>query len=68
MAPDKLEELLRYLEDSDDIGERVGMKNAYCRLKLCYPDSFAFAMDACSGGGTSIEIILPVQEENLAED
>lgn len=67
MAPDKLEELIRYLEDSDDIGERVGMKNAYCRLKLCYPAGFAFTMNARSGEGTSIEIILPLQEEGSSE-
>lgn len=63
MPPDKLEELLRYLEDCDDIGERVGMKNAYCRLKLCYQECFAFSMNARYGEGTSIEISLPLLEE-----
>lgn len=67
MAPDKLEELLRYLEDNDDIGEHVGMKNAYCRLKLCYPEGFAFTMNSCSSGGTSIVIILPLQDRSPSE-
>ncbi|AET60994.1 sensor with HAMP domain [Paenibacillus terrae HPL-003] len=63
MPPDKLDELLRYLEENEDIGERVGMKNAYYRLKLCYQECFAFSMDAHNGQGTNIEISLPLLEE-----
>lgn len=63
MDSDKLEELHRYLQDGDDIGEHVGMKNAYCRLKLCYREGFAFSMNARYREGTSIEISLPVMEE-----
>ncbi|MCE3202372.1 sensor histidine kinase [Paenibacillus sonchi] len=62
MSPEKLEELKEYLEENDDIGERVGMKNAYYRLKLCFQDRFMFAMDAREGTGTYIEISLPLME------
>ncbi|WP_039833210.1 sensor histidine kinase [Paenibacillus sonchi] len=62
MSPEKLEELKGYLEENDDIGERVGMKNAYYRLKLCFQDRFKFAMDAREGTGTHIEISLPLME------
>ncbi|CQR57378.1 sensor histidine kinase [Paenibacillus riograndensis] len=62
MSPEKLEELKGYLEENDDIGERVGMKNAYYRLKLCFQDRFMFAMDAREGTGTYIEISLPLLE------
>lgn len=62
MSPEKLEELKGYLEENDDIGERVGMKNAYYRLKLCFQDCFMFAMDAREGTGTCIEISLPLME------
>ncbi|MNO12472.1 Sensor histidine kinase YpdA [compost metagenome] len=65
MSPDKLEELQRYLEESEDIGERVGMKNAYYRLKLCFQDRFVFAMDARERTGTHIEISLPLMEGRL---
>ncbi|WP_238649505.1 sensor histidine kinase [Paenibacillus piscarius] len=59
---DKREELLRYLEEDEDIGERVGMKNAYCRLKLCYSTGFAFAVNSRCGEGTVIEIGLPLPD------
>lgn len=64
MSPEKLEALKRYLEENDEIGERVGMKNAYYRLKLCYRECFAFSLDARYGEGTSIEISLPLLEED----
>lgn len=63
MSPEKLEALRLYLEENDDIGERVGMKNAYYRLKLCFQDRFMFVMDAREGEGTHIEISLPLMEE-----
>ncbi|MNI38090.1 Sensor histidine kinase YpdA [compost metagenome] len=62
MSPEELEELKVYLEENDDIGERVGMKNAYYRLKLCFQDRFMFAIDARERKGTMIEISLPLME------
>ncbi|MNN95681.1 putative sensor-like histidine kinase [compost metagenome] len=62
MSPDKLEEIRRYLNRDDAIGERVGMKNAYYRLKLIYQDRFSFDIQSKEGEGTSIEIGLPLTE------
>ena len=62
MSPDKLEEIRRYLNRDDVIGERVGMKNAYYRLKLIYRDRFSFDIQSKEGEGTSIEIGLPLTE------
>ncbi|KQO16655.1 sensor histidine kinase [Paenibacillus sp. Leaf72] len=61
MSQAKLDELFQYLEENDDIGERVGMKNAYYRLKLCYQNRFDFAIRAGEGTGTRIEITLPLE-------
>lgn len=59
MSTAKLEELLRYLNQDTEIGEHVGMKNAYNRLKLCYKDSFSFVIKTCEGKGTHIQIKIP---------
>ncbi|WP_338553216.1 sensor histidine kinase [Paenibacillus sp. KS-LC4] len=65
MSQAKLDELFHYLEENDDIGERVGMKNAYHRLKLCYQNRFDFSIHASEGKGTHIEIVLPLETEEL---
>ncbi|RRJ65613.1 sensor histidine kinase [Paenibacillus oralis] len=62
MSPAKLQELREYLEQEAGMGERIGMKNAYSRLKLCYQDRFAFAIHTWEGQGTHIEIALPIDE------
>lgn len=63
MSAERLEEIRRYLNQDDVIGERVGMKNAYYRLKLIYRDRFSFAIRSKEGDGTSIEIGLPLLDE-----
>ncbi|MNI72111.1 Sensor histidine kinase YpdA [compost metagenome] len=65
MSPDKLIEIQSYLKESEDMGEQVGMKNAYYRLKLCFQDRFKFAIQTGEGEGTTIEISLPLIELNL---
>ncbi|MFC0214463.1 sensor histidine kinase [Paenibacillus chartarius] len=60
MAPDKLAEIMAYLQADDEIGDHVGMKNAYYRLKLCYKDAFDFHILSEEGKGTSIELRLPL--------
>lgn len=65
MSPAKLEELRAYLEQDTGIGERVGMKNAYSRLKLCYQDRFDFTIHTWEGQGTHIEIALPLGEVQI---
>lgn len=63
IPPERLESIVRYLQGGDEMGEHVGMKNAYYRLKLCYKDSFDFAIRSEEGKGTAIEILLPPKPE-----
>ncbi|MGQ8872329.1 cache domain-containing sensor histidine kinase [Paenibacillus sp. TSA_86.1] len=63
MSAARLEELLGYLEQNMDIGEHVGMKNAYSRLKLSYGDRFSFSIQSEENKGTNIRIRLPLDEE-----
>lgn len=64
MSGDKLEELQRYLTQDSEIGDKVGMKNAYYRLKLCYPSRFDFSITSQKGEGTCIRIGLPQELGN----
>jgi two-component system sensor histidine kinase YesM len=60
MSEARLKELVGYLEQNMDIGEHVGMKNAYSRLKLCYKDRFSFSIQSEEDKGTCIQIWLPL--------
>ncbi|GLX67606.1 sensor histidine kinase [Paenibacillus glycanilyticus] len=60
MSEAKLSELLNYLRMDDSIGDNVGMKNVYTRLKLCYKDSFEFDIRSEEGLGTTVELRLPL--------
>ncbi|MCM3628893.1 sensor histidine kinase [Paenibacillus glycanilyticus] len=60
MPEAKLTELLNYLRLDDSIGDNVGMKNVYTRLKLCYKDSFEFDIHSSEGHGTIVELRLPL--------
>lgn len=64
MSESKLDELLHYLQNDDTIGDNVGMKNVYSRLKLCYPDAFEFDIQSEEGKGTTVELRLPKDEKN----
>ena|GEM_PF-335880 len=61
MSAAQLEEIRRYLARDDAMGERVGIKNTYYRLKLIYGDRFTFHIHSKEGKGTRIEIRLPLQ-------
>lgn len=67
MSEEKKERLLRSLENEEDIGESVGIKNVYYRLKLYYQDQFHFHIDSELGKGTTIIINLPSQTGNRQE-
>ncbi|WP_336788164.1 sensor histidine kinase [Paenibacillus sp. MMO-177] len=60
MSEAKLAELLNYLRLDDSIGDNVGMKNVYTRLKLCYKDYFEFDIFSEEGHGTTVELRLPL--------
>lgn len=63
MSPEKVEELHRYFTEDDSMGESVGMKNVYTRLKICYGDQFTYAIDSEPNQGTRITLRLPLQTE-----
>jgi two-component system sensor histidine kinase YesM len=64
MEKEEYEKLLQSLEEAEDIGEHVGIKNVYCRLKLHYADNFDFRITSTKGAGTTISIILPCIRSN----
>lgn len=64
MSEEKLEELRSYLVQDADIGEKVGMKNAYYRLKLSYHSRFDFSITSREYEGTRIVIELPQEPDN----
>ncbi|MBD8837272.1 sensor histidine kinase [Paenibacillus sp. CFBP 13594] len=68
MSHAKLEELLSYLDQNTDMGEHVGMKNAYSRLKLCYKNHFTFDIQTWEGEGTRIQIKLPLDPSAMPGD
>ncbi|OMF65419.1 sensor histidine kinase [Paenibacillus sp. FSL R5-0766] len=68
MSQAKLEELLSYLDQNTDMGEHVGMKNAYSRLKLCYKNHFTFDIQTWEGEGTRIQIKLPLEPSAMPGD
>lgn len=68
MSSSRLEELLKYLDQNTDMGEHVGMKNAYSRLRLCYGDCFTFSIHSREGEGTQIRIKLPLNERCMRGD
>lgn len=59
MEEAELEELLRPLVSQDTIGEHVGIRNVYYRLRLNYGDQFDFRMSSEKNAGTSVYIELP---------
>ncbi|MDT9717643.1 sensor histidine kinase [Paenibacillus sp. ClWae2A] len=68
MSQAKLEELLSYLDQNTDMGEHVGMKNAYSRLKLCYKNHFTFDIQTWEGEGTRIQIELPLDSSAMPDN
>ncbi|CAI6044862.1 hypothetical protein PAECIP112173_01156 [Paenibacillus sp. JJ-100] len=64
MSTARLDELMQYLEQNMDIGEHVGMKNAYSRLKLCYGDRFSFSIQTEVEKGTHVQIRLPLDDKH----
>jgi two-component system sensor histidine kinase YesM len=58
---DKLSGILSHLQD-EDMGESIGIKNVFIRLKLCYGDNFQFTIESNAGAGTTIRISLPCRE------
>lgn len=63
MSEEKVQELHQYFIEDDSMGESVGMKNVYTRLKICYGDVFTYAIESGVGQGTRITLRLPIRED-----
>jgi two-component system, sensor histidine kinase YesM len=61
IAEEKRKKIVSSLENEEDIGENVGIKNVYYRLKLYYHDQFYFDIHSHLDYGTTITIQLPSQ-------
>jgi len=58
---EKLEQLYRSLEDNELVGENIGIKNVYHRLKMHYNDQFDFQIESSKGKGTLVKVSIPVK-------
>ncbi|MDG0810671.1 sensor histidine kinase [Cohnella rhizosphaerae] len=56
IPPDRLASILSELERGEDIGESVGIKNVYYRLKLYYKENVGFEISSKEGEGTTFRI------------
>ncbi|MBM7570302.1 cache domain-containing sensor histidine kinase [Aquibacillus albus] len=64
MTKDQLDQLFESLFNEESMGDRVGIKNVYYRLKLHYKDCFDFSIDSTPGKGTTVQIRLPSEKSH----
>ncbi|OXS57240.1 hypothetical protein B1A99_17270 [Cohnella sp. CIP 111063] len=55
---EKLGQLLEDLRNNEEIGDRIGVRNVFMRLKLFYGERARFDMKSERGKGTSVEIAI----------
>jgi two-component system, sensor histidine kinase YesM len=67
MSIDKRNQLLSSLEKEEDIGENVGIKNVFYRLKLYYGYQFEFELESKENEGTRITIKIPEEVKEKYE-
>ncbi|ADU28825.1 sensor histidine kinase [Evansella cellulosilytica] len=60
---EELAKILKNLKDEDSMGDSVGIKNVYYRLKLYYKNNFEFSIKSASHKGTIVEMKLPFQKD-----
>ncbi|MCT8137107.1 sensor histidine kinase [Anaerobacillus sp. CMMVII] len=58
MSEQKLKELLEGLKNENSMGDSVGIKNVYYRLKLYFKDDFSFTIESTANVGTTVIIKL----------
>ncbi|MDI4647807.1 sensor histidine kinase [Cohnella hashimotonis] len=63
IPPDRLASILSELEQSEEMGESVGIKNVYYRLKLYYKDKFGFEVSSKEGEGTTFRLVVRGEAE-----
>lgn len=59
MSRTALENLLSYIDNQEQLGESVGMKNVYQRLKIYFGDQMTFNIQSTEGLGTKITLQIP---------
>ncbi len=64
---EKLELLLRELMNEQSMGDHIGIRNVYYRLKMHYGDDFGFTMKSEFGAGTTISMLIPGRKSGFAE-
>ena len=64
MTPEQVALFYSYLEQDDEIGERIGVQNVIYRLKMIYGDSFELSINSELGSGTFIRISIPIDDVN----
>ncbi|MDQ0255906.1 two-component system sensor histidine kinase YesM [Evansella vedderi] len=63
MSEEKLTNLIESLKNEESMGESVGIKNVYYRLKLYYKNDYDFTINSYPGKGTTVQIKLPVAKQ-----
>ncbi len=60
MTAEKLEEVRRKLEDTDEIPQTsIGLYNISRRIRLCYGSGYGIRVDSVPGEGTEVTITIP---------
>jgi two-component system sensor histidine kinase YesM len=63
MESETIERLYSYIQNEDEMGERVGIQNVIYRLKLYFGSRFDLVIDSHPGEGTKITLRIPLEEE-----
>ncbi|MCD9023725.1 cache domain-containing sensor histidine kinase [Cohnella silvisoli] len=61
ISEEKLENLLAYIGDEEEMGDHIGIKNVYARLNMYYGENARLTIDSKPGAGTTIRIRIPDQ-------
>lgn len=59
ITPEKLESLQRQLQDPEEAGQRIGLRNVHDRLRLTYGENSGLSMESREGEGTRITFCIP---------
>ena len=68
IARERLAAIFAQLEKEESMGDHVGIRNVYFRLKMHYRDRFAFRLASEGAGGTRVSIELPLERMPSAAD
>jgi two-component system sensor histidine kinase YesM len=64
MRSEQVKRFYGYLEnETEELGERIGVQNVLYRLRMLYGDSIRLFIDSAPGRGTHIRITLPLRRE-----